>query len=155
MDITSNELRTGNLLQYFIGEENCDWDTTKLDWQDIKWCEEENENFNKVHKPIPLTEEWIEDFGFRLQSVAKHDFKFNNVVRTDKLYTTNPFNLDDVDTFEIEVIKDGDDNAVRRIGIKGLDYYDASNIQFVHELQNLYFALTKTELVLQERREKV
>lgn len=63
--------------------------------------------------------------------------------------------MDDIDTFEIEVIKDGDDNQIRRIGIKGIDYYDASNIQFVHELQNLYFALTKTELVLQERGEKV
>lgn len=147
MAITANEIRTGNLFQYFIGEEGCEWDTKKLDWQDIKWCEEENENFNKVHQPIPLTEAWIEDFGFRLQVVSKHDFKFNRVVRTDKVYTTNPFNLEEEDTFEIEVVKDGDDNQVRRIGLKGIE----SNIQFVHELQNLYFALTKTELVVQER----
>lgn len=111
--------------------------------------------FDEFIQPIKLTEEWITNFGLRLQSVSKHDFRYNKVLRTDKLYSTNPFNLDDTDTFEIEVIKDGDDNEIRRIGIKGIDHYDACNIQFVHELQNLYFALTKNELVLQERGEKV
>jgi hypothetical protein len=55
MAIQPNQILTGTYLQYFIGEEGCEWDTTKLDWQDIKWCEEDNDNFNKVHKPIPLT----------------------------------------------------------------------------------------------------
>lgn len=145
MAITPNELRVGNWIQNPEGEI----------YQSTEYTPLVITRESRIFEGVPLSEEWIENFGFRLQTVAKHDFKFNKVVRTDKLYTTNPFNLDDVDTFEIEVIKDGDDNAVRRIGIKGLDYYDALNIQFVHELQNLYFALTKTELVLQERGEKV
>jgi len=64
MAIQPNQILTGTYLQYFIGENGCEWDTTKLNWQDIKWCEEDNENFNKVHKPIPLTTTHLALNGF-------------------------------------------------------------------------------------------
>lgn len=118
-------------------------------------CGGDIQNATHWYFPIPLTEEWLEAFGLKLQLVSKHDFKFNKVLRTDKIYTTNPFNLEEEYNFEIEVVKDGDDNVVRRIGVKGIEYLDASNILYVHDLQNIHFALTKTELVLQERGEKV
>jgi hypothetical protein len=40
------------------------WEPTKLDWQDIKWCEENNEDFNKVHAPLKLTTDLILMNGF-------------------------------------------------------------------------------------------
>lgn len=51
--IKHTELRTGNQLIYFSEEGPL---RTKIDWQDIKWCEEDPEGFNKVHAPIILTE---------------------------------------------------------------------------------------------------
>lgn len=63
--IDPKELRLGNKMEYFIGEEGLKWESCTIDWQDIKWCEEENENFNKVHRPIPLTEGWLRKTPFK------------------------------------------------------------------------------------------
>jgi hypothetical protein len=72
-------------------------------------------------KPIPLTEEWLRKFGF-----AKYDLSKNEFVR-------NSFRvcLSVRDEF---VFADWDFAYVV--------------IQYVHQLQNLYFALTQTELTL-------
>jgi len=51
--ITSRQIRTGNQLLYHSEEGPL---KTTIDWQDIKWCEEDPEGFNKVHSPIVLTE---------------------------------------------------------------------------------------------------
>lgn len=68
-------------------------------------------------KPIPLTEEWLLNFGFKKYS--KNFIKYGNI------------------EFYIWEI----DNSYK---IKALDIL--IKIQTVHELQNLYFLLTKTEL---------
>lgn len=151
MDITSNEIRTGNLFQYFIGEEGCEWDTTKLDWQDIKWCEEENGNFNKVHKSIKLTEDWLLNFGFKREEKTpskEHGHYFSKWVMDYKYsFAYAPFREDWGFYHSYTDAPKDEDN----------DRFDfiSCGIKYVHELQNLYFALTKTELVLQERGEKV
>ena len=62
--IQKTDLRTGNHLKYYIGEEGVAWDATKIDWQDIKWCEENNENFNDVNKGIDITTTILVMSGF-------------------------------------------------------------------------------------------
>jgi hypothetical protein len=77
------------------------------------------------YQPIPLTEEWLLKFGFEINRQTK---KENNIWRC---YSEEGF-------FEVEQIGDGfflDDN----------DCY-GTELNYVHQLQNLYFALTSEEL---------
>jgi len=32
---------------------------SKMDWQDLKWIDEDEKGFNLVHSPIPITEELL------------------------------------------------------------------------------------------------
>jgi len=72
-------------------------------------------------KPIPLTEEWLLKFGF-----TKYSYGFQN-----KILIRHPHK----DCYEIRI----SDN---------LGYLD---IKYVHQLQNLYFALTHQELTLNKQ----
>ena len=77
--------------------------------------------------PIPLTEEWLLKFGFRIEGDwTQIDFNPRMGIR---FYGGN--------SAECDIIQDG-----KFIGFKN------SHIQYVHQLQNLYFALTNTELII-------
>jgi hypothetical protein len=79
--------------------------------------------------PISLTEEWLLKFGFAINRQTKEE---NNIWRC---YSEEGF-------FEVEQIGDGfflDDNQ---------SY--GTQIDWVHQLQNLFFALTRDELKQQE-----
>lgn len=71
-------------------------------------------------EPIPLTEEWLLKLGFRDHIININDLEFSLLIKNKLL-----------------VIIHNDEP-------KGL-YID---IEFVHELQNIVFALTKKELTL-------
>ena len=74
--------------------------------------------------PIPLTEEWLKKFGF--VKVANH-------------YEKNCFNIYKYkDEIEIEFRNDEDDESF----VIGMRY------NYVHQLQNLYFAVTGEELII-------
>jgi len=80
----------------------------------------------KDYKPIPLTEEWLEKFGFEEKRKGR--------------YVIMSKYIDD-DTF---IDWDGD-------GSWGLQQSDdwvtfPPTIKYIHQLQNLYFALTGEEL---------
>ena len=72
---------------------------------------------------IPLTEEWLVKFGFKEICLAMNSrwFELENI----KIYNHREY----------------DDN-------EDLIYFDNTFIQCVHDLQNLYFALTREELTL-------
>jgi hypothetical protein len=117
--IKPNELRIGNLLEYFIGEDGCQWETTKLDGWDLYQCEIKNENFNKVHRGITLAEDWLIKLGF---------------------YTDSPYL-----THYIFGLKY---NRHTKFFVYGDITFD--QIKYVHQLQNLHFALTGEELTVHE-----
>jgi hypothetical protein len=48
-------LESQSVLEYYIEEDN-EWLPTVMDWQDIRNCVEDNADFNKWHRSIPLTE---------------------------------------------------------------------------------------------------
>ena len=135
--IQPNELRTGNILQYFIGEEDCEWEFTTIDWQDIRWAQEVNENFNLVHKPVFLTDELLEKCGFKC----------------DRVDYTEYWNRIDGDGFHLDFfsLRRHDPAAYYSIGRKHDGYFEIYTqrdvkIWYLHQLQNLYFALTGEEL---------
>jgi hypothetical protein len=77
-------------------------------------------------KPIPLTEEWLLKFGFEKQMMW---------------------------TYAINII--GNKKLIYYLGEKGWsvgnkNYSDFSNLNYVHQLQNLYFALTNQELEIKK-----
>jgi hypothetical protein len=88
-----------------------------------------NIKFADVYHPIPLTEEWLLKFGF-LYSLRLDDFMFKK----------------GNDCFEIQPYKEGFLNSVLYNDIEILD-----RLQHVHQLQNLYFALTGEELTIDEQ----
>jgi hypothetical protein len=76
-------------------------------------------------KPIPITEVWLWNFGFEINRQNKEE---NNIWRC---YSEEGF-------FELEQIGSGfflDDN-----------HCYGTKINYIHQLQNLYFALTGEEL---------
>ena len=77
--------------------------------------------FIKLFKPIPLTEEWLLIFGFK-----------NGVIKDNK-----------VGVLEVKL------NGYTWIGGEHSEHgYEPKEIKHVHQLQNLYFALTGNELAL-------
>ena len=74
--IQINELRTGNLLNYDTSEGR--YIANKIDWQDLKWLDEDAKGFNLVHTPIPLTEQWIKELGFEVDKTHDKYFIIND-----------------------------------------------------------------------------
>lgn len=123
--MTANELRIGNLVDLGnriakvieIGHLACVV-------VDLEESQDTLEDYERT-KPIPLTEEWLLKFGFEINRQSKEE---NNIWRC---YSEEGF-------FEIEQIGDGfflDDNACY-----------GTELNYVHQLQNLYFALIGEEL---------
>ena len=94
---------------------------TVIDWQDLKWLTEDPKGFNLVHSPIPLTEEWLLKFGFVPEKMEDGFLSY----RLKFVDISMPY-------FEFTY-----------------DYGTESfEVKYVHQLQNLFFALTGTELTL-------
>ena len=70
-------------------------------------------------KPIPLTEEWLLKFGFESKTASVTHV---NSYILGKIYLTN--------------------------GLRSGIHYGDIEIKYVHQLQNLYFALTGKEITL-------
>ena len=83
----------------------------------------------KYYKPIPLTEEWLINFGF-LQSMA-----LTNYWSEDE--EMNIFVYNEVIHYVIPLDHDG-------------NFWKIKKLEYVHNLQNLYFALTGKDLTHQK-----
>ena len=122
--ISANELRIGNLIYNGIGEPFPVNATTIGNFVI-------GELTLGKFKPIPLTEEWMVKFGYKKGRVS------------DDFYL-------DVDNFALVFGED----KFELMGDGGYDYtgeLDLKNIvKFVHQLQNLYFALTGSELTIKQ-----
>lgn len=121
----ANELRTGN---WIIGDVGIPYKLELSDFAD--WYYDHNSHeFGEHIFPIPLTEEWLLKFGFRLSvGAAWYNDKFN-----DSYFKEN---------FRLNKWDDG------RLFL--WDYKFPNEIKYVHQLQNLYFALTGEELIINE-----
>lgn len=110
----ATELRIGNLVNYFIQDDLDEriewWEESIIDANDLVLIES---GIYESYEPIPITEQWLLDFGFRRFG---SDFVKKAII--------------------IHTRKRG---YVLRKSVPILDY--------VHKLQNLYFALTGEELM--------
>lgn len=83
-----------------------------------------------LFKPIPLTEKWLLEFGF----IRHHDDYANSVIYIKNVLDNTEFEWG-VYPFELG---------------SGFVINNSQKLKYVHQLQNLYFALTNEELVVKE-----
>ena len=123
------ELRIGNLVH--IGGHNTD--ITDLLTNPVELYASVSPDYGYMEsdvQPIPLTEEWLLKFGFEL-SFDEYWVSADGELFIDKL-------------------------SMRMVvaGATGYEYYYSEvgkRIKFVHQLQNLYFALTSEELEIKNQ----
>jgi hypothetical protein len=85
--------------------------------------------------PIPITEEWLLNFGFEIE-IYEHDCKDYKCYKKIN-----------EDTFNIFIIEESQSDVDYW---RMLDIDMKVEIKHVHQLQNLYFALTGEELTLKK-----
>lgn len=130
--IEASELRIGNLVKinnptYRKNDTGKTFHILKIDSEndscngvcidDMPYAESFGQ-FLKYIEPIPLTEEWFIKLGFQL---------FGNDDPLDRYWTTN-------------ILKGSIEELSLKYTLSGI------KIKYVHQLQNLYFALTGEEL---------
>ena len=126
--IKANELRIGNKLN-FLGDVVTFKNITEIREDGIFWIktfEPKIESKNFHFKPIEITEEWLLKFGFKKRK-NRHLFHWENKIA-------------------ISEYKDEFENFF--YPKTGYDIRFSNEIKYVHQLQNLYFALTGAELTV-------
>jgi len=114
----ATELRIGNLV--------LEDETQQVGQVDLVIIGIIERELNHTYKPIPLTEEWLERFGFKFDGYC-------SFWKSD-----------------IELTKDVGDNHYSVFNVHGNSLHRDGIIQYVHTLQNLYFALTGEELIIKK-----
>lgn len=112
------ELRIGNLVLYSDSEGE-DYQETKVGFGDFSFMSDIEKNALRAYeyyKPIPLTYEWLEKFGFEELNNGTGYEKSNVKISNDFYWS-----------------------------IFG-ETAKQAEVKYVHQLQNLYFALTGSEL---------
>jgi hypothetical protein len=123
--IQANELRIGNLLNHNNGHIVGTFKVNEVHILDII----ENNEYGEQYEPIPLTEEILLKCGFT------HQFK--------QCKGQDFFSLKLDDKYQIYVNLN---SGMFSINKQHLGIGFVVSIKYLHELQNLFFALTKTEL---------
>lgn len=127
----AKELRMGNLLltdyDYLVEVE-----FIHRNRFDCRECTTGNFVLNGKYKPILLTEQWLLKFGF--ERVTPTENGYDN----DCAY--------ELKNFGRIALKNGFLITDQYYFLDGLDF----NLKHVHELQNLYYALTKQELTIKK-----
>ena len=114
-----NNIKIGNILNYTTAEG--DVLPTKIDWQDLKWIDEDPEGFSLVHSPIELTASLMIHMRFREEYNGDHS------------------------VFE----KDGVCFYMDGNGAAEFMTSDRYCVEYLHEVQNIYFALTREEIYIE------
>lgn len=125
-NMTPNELRIGN---YYAHNERIEQVTPSVImevWDAPRiWC-----------KPIPLTEEWLLKFGFKKKRLDDAYWYTKSSGKHKPQLITNDI---------------GEDAYAKCLKFVFLDGYDNIRVKYVHQLQNLYYALTGQELTIKTK----
>lgn len=127
----ANELRVGNYLQI---EGKC----YEFELSDFHSLYQDKIDFGKIDlypfEPIPLTEEWLIKFGFESIYETKDEFRFTDNKEGFRLELSEYFKNDGRAVFYYNK------------PYKNENHTCIAYCKYVHQLQNLYFALTGDEL---------
>ena len=118
----TKELRLGNYIEDVFDIKR--YEVRQLDLEDFSaMLNYRNSNHQNTYKPVKLNNEWIKSFGFE------------NSKTQDKFFTKD-------NTIGISTA----DDKFRFIQGNFVCQIVLREIEFVHELQNLYYAITNVEL---------
>ncbi len=119
----AEELRIGNLIKisYRSNRAESVLESSRVDLSDLAAMQDKETNY--IFEPIPLTEEWLLRFGLCYDTLYSED-------SSNCLYYSK-------DQKVLHIMDSRDEN-----------YSYAVDVQYVHQLQNLVFALTNEELKL-------
>lgn len=132
----AKDLRIGNYVHGVVREEHMAITGIVFD-EDYERYSLDTEYYNDLltaFTPIPLTEQWLEDFGFRTEK--RDGYKFFRVLEGEsQWYNLSKClpNLKSNKDWDFYVMNDEDVWVFRKI-------------QYVHQLQNLFYALSGQEL---------
>lgn len=144
MKLSATELRIGNLIMWANTTANhmmierieainhTEFEGKKQWWVETEDCEGELLSY---FEPLPLTEEWLIKFGFIVESnepVNKH-LRYCDFSHRTKDY---------------RIYVGGNIPPTFHYKFNSGAYPELAIINYVHQLQNLYFALTGTELTI-------
>ena len=127
----ASDLRIGNLVNLMLNHE--DFETICVDVTDLI-----NIPHGGVYEPIPLTEEILLKLGFKNIDKGGNDFI---------TYTDSEHNY----YLQIDVRKNDGKYLILDNSFDDLRAFSMVDIEYVHQLQNLYFALTGNELKYKEQ----
>ena len=103
-------------------------------WQDGVRLEGYNNGYDYNHtKPINLSEKWLNDFGFKKEVLSDDSGYYYTLELDDNKYCDL-------------CISSGDKNGFIEVTL--FPYEEWFRYKYVHELQNLFFAIKRTELEL-------
>ena len=131
------ELRFGNLIYDYKNKQVTEWDSGKVYW--IAECTIDFEYF----KPIPIDEDWLINMGFTPTTCSdkpKWSDNYHDLTYYD-------LNLGKEKFYDLSLLSSYVENEDIYVE---LFPYENPKVKYVHELQNLYFALTKEELTIKE-----
>jgi hypothetical protein len=139
--MNSNELRLGNYINWIRIDGNPIEVVSiyNIMRSTVRCCTTTIEELNEIQlyyseiKPIPLTEQWLIKFGFENRDTRK--WLYYKDCGTE--YLVEYYKADN--TFSFDMLVDGEFRTI---------IYD---LEFVHILQNVWFALTGEELELKEK----
>jgi hypothetical protein len=129
--MTAKELRIGNLIyhHYYTRVPGTPDEKEHFDICKVESIEHElivnGKNTVAWYQPIPLTEERLVELGFKKLTDRAIGFKQSSYSIGNGMVIVN---FDD--------------------GLLNVDFYRTLNYKYVHQLQNLYFALTGSELTI-------
>ena len=125
-NLKAKELRIGNYVEYRIEDELDSrkewWEVTVIDSDDINWLEKESPE-STDYRPIPITEEWLLNFGFK-KLVNNFSFLENSIYSIEK------------EKKDWQVYYSSNDRML--------------NIKYIHQLQNLFYCLCGEELTFSD-----
>jgi hypothetical protein len=140
------ELKIGNCLHY---KNTNDIAIVELIHKKHFDCRDEYGSFtpNGNYQPIPLTEEWLLKFGFKKHGAYEFYFDILN-------YETSNFFDEHIEKTNLQFYIYNEHKIEVKIDIDATNVEGEfegktlflKHIQYVHQLQNLYFALTNEEL---------
>ena len=128
-----NELRIGNYIKLMLNDE--DFAIVQVTLNDLDAID----NKKGVYEPLPLTEDWLFKNGF---SVKNFDYSIP---------------ISECKVVWLTLIPQDEECTAYSVCVTQTDEYEEdqnaflSDISYVHQLQNLYFALTGKELEHEEQ----
>ena len=138
----ANLLRIGNLLSvgnydvkvveiHHLGVQVCDLEETQDTW----------ELFSDRIKPIPLTEEWLLKFGFKKYPNCRDTFR-------QEYYDSFQLVIDEHTIISFSIPIGYNDNIRCNYDklYRSEEKKQSYRVKHIHQLQNIYFALTGEEL---------